>query len=271
MRECPFQNSPIYGAAENDLFHNAIVYSYPGGYTDILCSTSQDFHPEGWEEREQTRSRVAPAPREKGAVSDGDNMLRSMRRARAKVRRLALANDFKWFVTLTLDKEKVDRYNPKEIQKKLHTWLDNNVRRRGLRYVLVPELHKDGAFHFHGFFNDVLEAVDSGHKTTCGKPVYNLPRWSLGFSTAIELYGEYGSAVAYVCKYIGKQDGRRIMGRWYFSGGDLKEPEKVYTDLDYRGLQEDFPGEFVELPLPGKSLLVIHTKEEHENGKNRNL
>ena len=257
---------PIYGTEKEDLFHNAVVYSYPCGYADILCSTAPDFRPEGWEERGQKRT--APAPRKKGVSSDGEDLLRSIRRAKARVRRLALANDFRWFVTLTLDQQMVDRYDPKEVQKKLRTWLDNNVRRRGLAYILVPEHHKDGAIHFHGFFNDALEAVDSGHKDSCGHPVYNLPRWALGFSTAIELYGEYGSAVAYVCKYIGKQGGERFMGRWYFSGGALAEPEKTYVDLDYRGLQEDFPGQFVELPLPGKSLLVIHTtKEEMVYGK----
>lgn len=262
--KCPEKKtSPIYGISKDELFHNAVVYKYPCGYTDILCSTSPDFRPAGWEER--SKERVEPSPRQKGAVSAGDDLLRSMRRARAKVRRLALSNDFRWFVTLTLDQQNVDRYDSKAIQKKIRTWLDNNVRRRGLSYILVPERHKDGAIHFHGFFNDVLEAVDSGHMDKRGHTIFNLPRWTLGFSTAIELYGDYGSAVAYVCKYIGKQDGERFMGRWYFSGGALAEPEKIYADLDYRGLQEDFDGDCVKLPLPGKTLLVIHTKEEELN------
>ena len=79
-------------------------------------------------------------------------MQRAARRARAALRDLALCNDFDCFVTLTLDGAQVNRYDPKQVIQKLNRWADNKVRRDGLRYVLVPELHKDGAIHFHGFF-----------------------------------------------------------------------------------------------------------------------
>lgn len=157
---------------------------------------------------------------------------RAKRRARVAVRDLGLCNDFRFFVTLTLDASRIDRYDPREILRHLNRWLDNNVRRKGLKYVLVPEHHKDGAVHFHGFFNDALEAVDSGHKDRQGHTVYNLPGWGWGFSTAIELYGERPAAVAYTCKYIAKAQ-EKIGGRWYYSGGDLKRPDIEWCDVDY--------------------------------------
>jgi hypothetical protein len=212
-----------------------------------------------------------PMAKEKGhripsEIFSGD---RAIRRARARVRDIALCTDFKYFVTLTLDSTKIDRYDFKTIVKRLNIWLDNNVRRKGLAYVLVPERHKDGAIHFHGFFNDALPAVDSGtvsmpgrkapvrarsarHREQMlsqgGQVVYNLPGWGFGFSTAIEIYGDYAAAVSYVCKYIGKdmdtkvqatggapaEGGRataKIGGRWYYSGGALGHPEITYTDL----------------------------------------
>lgn len=243
-----------------ELGRNAIVYTYPHGEVDIVCAGEKVWIPEGYEEINLTE-RVAPAKREKGKKSEGDDRLRSCRRARANLRRLALANDFRWFVTLTLDPAKVDRYDPAAIMKIANRWLDNMVRRHGLRYVLVPERHQDGAFHFHGFFAGDVAAVDSGH-TANGRPVYNLPEWPLGFTTAQELYGEYSSAVAYVCKYIGKQDGERPMGRWYYSGGKLAAPHKEYVDLDYRELKEEYCGKAVEFTIPGTKMLVIHTKGE---------
>ena len=82
-----------------------------------------------------------------------------MRRARGKLRRLALANEFRWFVTLTIDPQKCDSFDGAAVVKKLNAWCSNMVQRKGLRYILVPERHKDGALHFHGFFNDALEAV----------------------------------------------------------------------------------------------------------------
>ena len=263
---------------------NAIVYTYPSGDVDILCAAERIFRPSGWEAAEdfsrRGRNGHAPAKREKGKKSAGEDRLRSMRRARAKLRRLALSNEFDWFVTLTLDKERVDRYDPKAIMQRMNRWLDNMVRRHGLRYVLVPERHKDGAFHFHGFFaGHGLQAMDSGTISLPGggsprRPadeaqraewlalgghvVYNLPQWDLGFTTAIALYGTYSAAVGYVCKYIGKQDGERPMGRWYYSGGDLKDPPREYADLDYRDLLEEYAGEAVEIEIPGTKMVVIH-------------
>lgn len=192
-----------------------------------------------WESREDHRAAA--------------NLARAKRRAKAAVRDLALSNDFRFFVTLTLDPGKVDRYNEKEVTRKLNIWLDNAVRRQGLKYVLVAERHKDGAIHFHGFFNDVLETVDSGTiiRAEGGKPrkprgarqraawlaegghvVYNLPRWSWGFTTAIELYGQRRAAVGYVCKYIAKEQ-EKVGGRWYYSGGALRRPEVTFADVDF--------------------------------------
>lgn len=264
---------------------NAIVYTYPNGDWDVICAAERCFVPEGWEAAGWAEKQTAkrPAPREKDKQAQGDDLLRSMRRARSKLRRLALSNDFRYFVTLTLDKERIDRYDPKAIMQKVNRWLDNMVRRHGLRYILVPERHKDGAIHFHGFFaGDGLQAVDSGTISSPGaKPrrpadeaqraewldagghvVYNLPQWGFGFSTALELYGTYSSAVGYVCKYIGKQDGERPMGRWYYSGGDLQEPQKEIANLDYRDMLDEFKGEAVEFDIPGTKMLVIHHKKE---------
>ena len=186
-------------------------------------------------------------------------MARSMRRARAKVRRLALANEFSYFVTLTLSPDEVDRYDAAAIMKRVNRWLSNMVQRHGLRYILVPERHKDGAFHFHGFFGgDGLEVVDSGHHDKQGHTIFNLPQWGFGFTAAIGLYGTYSQAVGYVCKYIGKQDGERPMGRWYYSGGDLMEPQKDYSVMDFHQLAEEYAGEAVELDIPGSKILVVH-------------
>lgn len=243
---------------------NAIVYTYPSGDVDIICAAEKWFTPPGWESAEDfaRQGKALPAKREKGKKSEGDDMLRSMRRARANLRRLALANGFDYFVTLTLDPEKIDRYDPAAVTKALSQWCDNMVRRHGLRYILVPEQHKDGAFHFHGFFaGEGLIAADSGVQWD-GRTVYNLPQWTLGFTTAQKLYGQYSAAVGYCCKYIGKQQGQRPLGRWYYSGGALAKPEKTYTTLEYRGLAEDYKSEAIELEIPGTKLLVIHTKQE---------
>lgn len=247
----------------SQISHNAVVYTYPDGSQDIICASAQMFHEPGWElsdkwDSDKAKSVVKPI-REAGVKSEGENMLRSMRRARAKLRRLALANDFRYFVTLTLDASKIDRYDGQAVVKALSRWADNMVRRCGLRYILVPELHKDGAFHFHGFLSgDGLKVVDSGVEWD-NRPVFNLPQWGFGFSTAQELYGDYHAAVGYCCKYIGKQDGQRPLGRWYYSGGGLREPDKIYADLDYRSVENA-----VEFVIPGAKIKISRFMEEKQ-------
>ena len=275
-----------------DIGGNAIVYTYPNGDFDIVCAAEKIFLPPGWEKSEDFSHPGSAEPfgaekalRKKGVKAEGEDMLRSMRRARAKLRRLALSNEFSHFVTLTLDKEKVDRYDPKAIMQKVNRCLDNLVRRHGLKYILVPEQHKDGAYHFHGFIAGDLRLEDSGTidlpweekpkrprddqeradwLSRGGHVVYNWPQWPLGFTTALQLYGTYSAAVAYVCKYIGKQQGQRPMGRWYYSGGGLKEPQRQYTTLEYSTLGEQFQDEAVEFAIPGTQMVVIHHRTDKE-------
>lgn len=244
------------------IYHNSIIYVYPDGSQDIIAATSPMFRESGWENiMEADKAAPEPAKREKGKRSDGADMQRSMRRARAKLRRLALANDFEYFVTLTLDGSKIDRYDGAAVVKALGRWADNMVRRHGLKYILVPELHKDGAFHFHGFFSGSgLKTVDSGIRWE-GREVYNLPQWTLGYTTAQRLYGDYHAAVGYCCKYIGKQQGQRPLGRWYYSGGALAEPEKLLADLDYRDIEDA-----VEFAIPGVKIKVANGYRRLQDG-----
>lgn len=206
------------------------IYKYPDGSYDLLGADRPIFVPRGWEEYRAKAPAHERPPKELQGPPKPENIDRAARRARAKVRRLALANSFRWFVTLTYDPQKVDSLNPSEAIKRMGQWCSNQVKRRGLRYILVPELHPtSGRVHLHGFFSDSLEAVDSGHKDRNGHPIFNLPGWGYGFTTAIELYGDYQAAVGYTCKYIGK-DGK-IGGRWYYSGGALEQPEELCVDI----------------------------------------
>lgn len=236
--------------------HFAKIYTYPGGIQDIVASSAPVFGAKGWEQQGHERSHEHKHER-KSSDPKGEDLERSMRRARGKLRRLALANEFRWFVTLTIDPEKCDSFDGAMVVKKLNAWASNMVQRKGLRYILVPERHKSGRIHFHGFFNDCLEVVDSGHTDKQGHKIYNLPQWSLGFTTAIELYDDYVQAVGYVCKYVGKQ-GEKPAGRWYYSGGDLRDPEITYAEISPAELLAEY-GEktFVFYP-PGKQMAIVN-------------
>lgn len=242
--------------SEGSVKHCCRMKTYPNGSWEIMAASRDVFLEAGFEDAwDYSVHHVRDAANMMdAALCDTD---RARRRAAQRVRDYAMCNDFKYFVTLTLNKEKIDRYDVKNIVKTMNRWLDNRVRRDGLKYVLVPERHADGAIHFHGFFNDALYAVDSGTISLPGdkKPhrprnleekakwladgghvVYNLPDWSYGFTTAIELYGSYAASIGYVCKYIRKQN-EKIGGRWVYCGGSLEKPVISYPDITFRDVE----------------------------------
>lgn len=157
----------------------------------------------------------------------------SVKRAKDKAFEIAFANDFKYFVTLTLDQSKIDRYDTKEILKKLNVWLRNKVQRKRFQYIIFPEYHKkDKAIHFHGLCSGDLVLTDSGKKTKSGQVIYNTESWPYGFSTVMEIYGPKEQVTNYVMKYITK-DNNKIFGKFYLSGGkDLKRevPTSYFND-----------------------------------------
>ena len=69
----------------------------------------------------------------------------------------ALCNNWEYFVTLTIDKKKQDRYNLQNYIHDLGVWIGNYNKKYNtkLKYLLIPEKHKDGAIHCHGLFSGV--------------------------------------------------------------------------------------------------------------------
>lgn len=130
----------------------------------------------------------------------------SMSRTVNTIYHKARSNTWDWFLTLTFNPDKVDSFDFDVCVKSLSIWL-NHQRRNcpGMRYIVVPELHKSGRWHFHGLFADCdnLEFVDSGH-TDHGKPIYNVGRYNLGFSVAT-LVQDNERVTKYISKYITKE------------------------------------------------------------------
>lgn len=110
-----------------------------------------------------TRCKVC---REEGSISyitkshsNEEKLANNLVRAKTTIKEIALCNDFQWFVTLTIDKSKFDRYNLEGYKKSLGKWLNNYQYRRKckIEYLLIPEFHKDGAVHMHGLISGIPE------------------------------------------------------------------------------------------------------------------
>lgn len=80
-------------------------------------------------------------------------------RARTKIFEYAMSNDFDFFVTLTLNYRKQDRYCLDNFIKNFGQFIRNYRSKYGIKveYLLIPELHKDNAWHMHGLIKGIRQ------------------------------------------------------------------------------------------------------------------
>ena len=86
----------------------------------------------------------------------------SLSRTKRNIREICLCNNFKYFVTLTINSKNADRFSLQDCQDNLQRLIKNYAMRCSRRkikfhYILITEKHKNGAFHFHGLFSDLIQ------------------------------------------------------------------------------------------------------------------
>lgn len=140
-------------------------------------------------------------------------------RAKNKIFEYAACNEFDYFVTLTLNKEKYDRYDLGKFIKDLGQ-LFRDFRKKynaDIQYLLIPEPHFDGAWHMHG----LMKGIPLEHLTLFtledklpyklrelimqGRKIYNWEKYAnkFGFCT-LELVINQEAVSKYITKYIRK-------------------------------------------------------------------
>lgn len=256
------QVGTFFTASENLVSHpvRAKYYRLPDGSLRLACVQAFNtprFREEGWEKR-QKRTDVPFVAGELSEWGEGEqenaekgisgavcDVERATRRARKNAFDMIMCNhDLDTFATFTYSPDAVgDKASYDECYKYLNTWLSNRVQRRGLKYVCVPERTKAGDIHFHAIMNSTALSLEAAYSpktgrqlTHGGNPLYNIPDWKRGFTSA-ELIRQKGDgenereAVSkYIFKYMGKQAGQKIGGRYCLIGGALVRPVFVYGD-----------------------------------------
>lgn len=95
----------------------------------------------------------------KGSERTNEEKLEESRlRAQRTIVEIALCNHWDYFVTLTVSPDHFNRYELLPIWSKLSQWFRDQRKQLGyenLSYMLVPERHEDGAWHFHGFMSGI--------------------------------------------------------------------------------------------------------------------
>ena len=175
-----------------------------------------------------------------------ENLKRSFRRTKNSILDIARSNNWDYFFTFTFSSDKVDRYNYSECSSKMSNWL-KRMRRESddLKYIVVPEQHKDGAWHFHGLFAncDLLGVVPSGviDKKT-GREIFNVGKYRFGYTTATEIES-VDKACSYISKYITKDLCCVTHGKkryWSSKNCDRPIEERILSDLSFREIRELF-------------------------------
>lgn len=197
----------------------------------------------------------------KGSVSDvkSDN---NISRAKNRVFELALCNPWNIFLTFTLDPRKYDRDDLQKFQKDISQFIRNYNRNHSLniKYLLIPEEHKKGGWHMHGF----LMGLPDEHlrlftlseklpkyireKLKNGQAVYEWEpyRKKFGFCD-LEVVKDQFAASAYVTKYITKDLDRTVTesgAHLYYCSQGLARSVVVFKGKANDGLVYDYESDY---------------------------
>ena len=158
----------------------------------------------------------------------------SVSRTRKRIREIAGSMDVSWFATLTISPTSgVNRYSYDDCTRALREYL-SDLRNKcpDLQYIAIPELHKDGAIHFHVLFShhilhflDYAGAFRLSKKSLNKTEVYHLSSWSYGFTSVIAVQTPV-RFINYVVKYITKDlcAATKHKQRYFYSRSNIPAP-----------------------------------------------
>lgn len=178
----------------------------------------------------------------KTGLVPGGRFMSAISRAKSDIFDVAMCNKWEYFGTFTISPEHFDRYNLKEYHKTFSQFIRDERKRTGskISFVLVPERHKDGAWHEHGLISglpadDVRlftneDNIPLSLKKRIDKGCAEWQRYSnkFGYCT-IEPVRDKIRTAAYITKYITKSIGedRESGEHLYYCSRGLKRPEKI--------------------------------------------
>lgn len=153
----------------------------------------------------------------------------SLSRSKRVLLELALCNQWEYFCTFTQDEEKRSRDDLVEFHEDLTQFI-RDQRKKGfdIKFVFVPEMHKDGSWHAHGLLSGVPESqlesfrdMDKrGYRSANGRRLPKKLRESdflnwktyqskFGFCSLGKIQNPVASGF-YITKYITKESNRMV-------------------------------------------------------------
>lgn len=192
------------------MYYNVRKKTFPDGTMQYMFSErmkQKDYKQE--KKTERTGSTV-----ERKEVENG-------KRAVQKVYDLARSNEFDYFMTLTLSPDKVNRYDYDKCAECIYDFT-HWMAKRGFRWIIVPEQHKDGAYHFHGLVRGDLPLTH--HKDE----VYNIANFEYGYTTATKIKDRVRVST-YIAKYLTKEIVVPKGRKRYWASRSLERPVEEHV------------------------------------------
>lgn len=155
----------------------------------------------------------------------------SLSRTKRNIREICLSNDFEYFVTFTIDSKNADRFSLDECQSLIRKRLKSYQRRisKDLKYILITEKHKNGAFHFHGMMKNLRQRDFYINKNGY---LSNRMFDKVGFNSFCKIDGDYARCCNYILKYISKDCIKNSSNQVYFSSRGLRKADKFDVKID---------------------------------------
>lgn len=208
------------------MWYNVRVKTYPDGHKQYLWSENAILRDIPDEDKKKRKKKFVASDK-KSTGRNRWNMGQSVQR----VYDIARSNEFDWFITLTFDQKKVNRYDYGSCADAVKLFTDR-LRKYGCKWLIIPEQHKDGAYHFHGLVAGNLPLTESG-KTCYNEAaqqellIYNLVNFEFGFTTATRIVTPERTA-SYIAKYLTKKIAVPKGKKAYWASRSLAVPTVDY-------------------------------------------
>lgn len=180
-----------------------------------------------------------------------DNLKKSINRTKTTISDYVLCNDFNIFATFTFDPKIITeqkRHDFEYCSNLLSEWLrveqQNHQRnhKSKFRYLVVPEKHKNGAWHFHALIadykNPIAKFKEQSNKYFSIRTDKNLnksyffKRYNLG-RNEFQIIKSKDRMASYIKKYITKSLLQYAGKKRYWSSRNLKKPAIFYNIFKY--------------------------------------
>ena len=194
------------------------------------CST---LRKSGWED---------DRPHTKKGTVNTEKLTNNLSRAKNTVKELAICNPWDFWCTFTISPTKYDRHNLdsyfRDFAKFLNNYNSYNCPvEHKVKYLLVPEQHKDGAWHLHGFIKGIkpsdLCINDNGYLTW---KQYNK---KFGF-ISMDKIKNMDKCSSYILKYMTKDSDKNVTDlhrHLYYASKGLERSVELYRGkANYLGL-----------------------------------